>query len=272
MPEHGHVHRPAAPAEDRGRQLEMNRSPSEGAALARELAALRAADPASGTSPLVVICPPFPALDAVGRALAGPAMRLGARTACRDPRRVHGRSLGSDARARGCTWVIVGHSERRHGMGETDALVAAKLRAAQRDSFTPDRLRGRDLAEREGGHTEAVLVRQVATAYNGLAADAARATAIAYEPLWAIGRARWRHPSRRATPTRGARDARPRARSRRGPAAAILYAVSVNAGNARRSSPSRRGRRPRGRRVARGRVVLEDRERGERRRLRRARF
>ena len=86
-----------------------------------------------------------------------------------------------------CRFVIVGHSERRHGMGENDDDVAKKLRAAQRDGLVPIVCVGETLAEREAGQMAEVLVRQVRGAYEGLSADAARATVVAYEPVWAIG-------------------------------------------------------------------------------------
>ena len=212
----------------------MHRTSPEGAALARELAALGAADPASATAPVVVLCPAAPALESVARALAGSGMALGAQNLHSEPQGAYtGEISGAMLRAVGCTWVIVGHSERRHGMGETDAQVAAKLRAAQRDGLTPIVCVGETLAEREKGETEAVLVRQVTVAYHGLAMAAARATAIAYEPVWAIG------TGKVATPEQ-ARDAHKVVRvtldrvlgAGAGQATAILYGGSVNAGNA----------------------------------------
>ena len=212
----------------------MHRTSPEGAALARELAALSAADPASATAPVVVLCPAAPALESVSRALSGSGMALGAQNLHPEPQGAYtGEVSGSMLRAAGCTWVIVGHSERRHGMGETDALVAAKLRAAQRDSLVPIVCVGETLAERERGLTEEVLVRQVTVAYHGLATAEARGTAIAYEPVWAIG------TGKVATPEQ-ARDAHRVVRATldrvlgpgAGEAAAILYGGSVNAGNA----------------------------------------
>jgi triosephosphate isomerase len=87
----------------------------------------------------------------------------------------------------GCRFVIVGHSERRHGMGEDDATVARKARAAQRDGLTPIVCVGETLAEREAERMAEVLVRQVRAVYEGWAAAQALASVIAYEPVWAIG-------------------------------------------------------------------------------------
>jgi triosephosphate isomerase len=135
--------------------------------------------------------------------------------------------------AAGCRFVVLGHSERRHGMGETDEQVAKKLRAALRDGLTPIVCVGELLAEREAGRTTEVLVRQVTAAYAGLDAATARTTVVAYEPVWAIG------TGKVATPEQ-ARDAHRVVRatldavagSGVGSDVAILYGGSVNAGNA----------------------------------------
>jgi len=144
-----------------------------------------------------------------------------------------GEVSGAMLRAAGCTWVIVGHSERRHGMGETDAQVAAKLRAAQRDGLTPIVCVGETLAEREAGQTEAVLVRQTTIAYHGMSAAAAHATAIAYEPVWAIGTGKVATPDQARDAHRVVRATLDRVLGAgAGQATAILYGGSVNAGNA----------------------------------------
>lgn len=212
----------------------MNRTAPEGAALVRELVALRAADPAATRAPRVVVCPPFPALDGVGRALEGSGVELGAQDVHAE---THGAFTGEVAGAMlvavGCRWVIVGHSERRQLMGETDAAVAAKLRAAQRDGLTPIVCVGETLAEREAGRTEEVLVRQVTAAYHGLDPAAARATVVAYEPVWAIGTGKVATPEQARDAHRVIRATLDRvAGAGLGSELAILYGGSVNAGNA----------------------------------------
>jgi len=212
----------------------MNRAASEGAALARELAALRAGDAASGKSPVVVICPPFPALESVGRALAGTGMRLGAQNLHAETHGAFtGEVSGGMLAAVGCEWVLVGHSERRALMGETDAVVAAKLRAALRDGLTPVVCVGETLAEREAGRTEEVLVRQVTVAYHELEPERARATVVAYEPVWAIGTGKVASPEQARDAHRVIRATLDRVvDARAGHELAILYGGSVNAGNA----------------------------------------
>jgi len=212
----------------------MNRTPAEGAALARELASLCAADPASAEAPRVVLCPSFPTLESVARALAGTRIQLGAQDLHAEP---HGAFTGAVAgnmlAAAGCRWVIVGHSERRHGMGETDAQVAAKLRAAHRDGLTPIVCVGETLAEREGGKTDEVLVRQVTAAFHGLEPDLARASVLAYEPVWAIGTGKVASPEQARDAHRVVRATLDRVVAQgAGAANAILYGGSVSAANA----------------------------------------
>jgi len=165
----------------------MNRTPPEGAALAGQLVALLSA----GRPCEIAVCPPFPALDAVGNALRGSGVHLGGQNLHAEPRGAFtGEVAGPMLTALGCRFVIVGHSERRHGMGEEDSLVARKARAALRDGLGPIVCVGETLAERESGRTADVLVRQVRAVYEGMSEDEARATVVAYEPVWAIGTGR----------------------------------------------------------------------------------
>jgi len=209
----------------------MHKTAPEASALARELVAL-----VGGARPrcAVAICPPFTALHAVGEALKGSPFRLGAQNL--HPA-THGAFTGEVSGAMlvalGCEFVIVGHSERRHGMGEDDALVAQKMRSAQRDGLTPIVCVGETLAEREGERTAEVIVRQTQTAFEGLDQAVALTAVIAYEPVWAIGtgrvatveQAHEAHQIVRATidrviaPGAGARIS-------------VLYGGSVNADNA----------------------------------------
>jgi triosephosphate isomerase len=85
----------------------------------------------------------------------------------------------------GAVLVILGHSERRAGYGETDALVAAKVEAALRAGLEPIVCVGETLAQREAGETLAVVTGQVRGSLP--AALAGRDFAVAYEPVWAIG-------------------------------------------------------------------------------------
>ena len=207
----------------------MHRTAVEGASLAAELRALLSAP--RGCE--VAVCPPFPALESVGRALSGSSMRLGGQNLHPESQGAFtGEVSGAMLRALDCTYVIVGHSERRHGMGEDDAMVARKLRAAQRDQLVPIVCVGETLAEREAGKTADVLIRQVLVAYEGLGA-AARDTVIAYEPVWAIGTGKVASPEQAAEAHEILRATLDRvAGPGTGAALTILYGGSVNAGNA----------------------------------------
>lgn len=87
-------------------------------------------------------------------------------------------------------YVIVGHSERRELFGETDEIVARKLRAVLRAGMVPILCVGETLAEREAGETEEKVTGQVLAALDQLAADTVGGLVVAYEPLWAIGTGR----------------------------------------------------------------------------------
>jgi triosephosphate isomerase len=87
----------------------------------------------------------------------------------------------------GCTHVVLGHSERRHGMGENDAQVNQKLHAALKVGLLPIVCLGELLAERDSGQTEAVIDRQLEGSLAELQADQMSRVVLAYEPVWAIG-------------------------------------------------------------------------------------
>ena len=94
----------------------------------------------------------------------------------------------------GCRDALIGHSERRHIFGETDDQVHRKLRAALAAGLEPIVCLGETLAEREANHTEDVLRRQFASAFNGLTAPEFSRILLAYEPVWAIGTGRTATP------------------------------------------------------------------------------
>jgi triosephosphate isomerase len=165
----------------------MNKTGAEAAALARELRALLGVRPPCA----VAVFPPFTALEAVRVALEGGPILLGAQDLHPEASGAYTGSVsGGMLSAAGCRLVLVGHSERRHGLGEDDALVARKLRAAFAAGLRPVLCVGETLAEREADRTAEVLVRQIRAAFEGLPAEHAGATVIAYEPVWAIGTGR----------------------------------------------------------------------------------
>jgi triosephosphate isomerase (TIM) len=208
----------------------MNKTSTEGAALAGQLIALLGSSPPCE----IALCPPFTALAAVRAALRGTPIHLGAQNLHAEAKGAYtGEVAGEMLAELGCRFAIVGHSERRHGMGEDDAMVARKLRAAQRAGLVPIVCVGETLAEREADRTAEVLVRQVRGAYQGLTVEQALATVIAYEPVWAIG-------TGKVATTEQARDAHRVVRATLDPVVGdgvgsrlgILYGGSVTGDNA----------------------------------------
>ncbi|MGE0826455.1 MAG: triose-phosphate isomerase [Candidatus Binatia bacterium] len=144
----------------------------------------------------VVVAPPFTALEAAGRLLAGTNIRLAAQNLHWEEKGAFtGEVSGPMLKELGCSYVIIGHSERRQYFGETDEQVTKKIRAAQRDGLIPIICVGETLEEREREETFTVLSRQVRGALQGQDAKAIASLVVAYEPVWAIGTGRTATPN-----------------------------------------------------------------------------
>lgn len=181
-----------------------------------------------------VLCPPFVYLSDIARLLRDGLIGLGAQDVCAEAGGAYtGEVSAAMLRDVGCQYVIVGHSERRHLYGEDDALVARKFAAAQARGLIPILCVGEQLAERESGHTEQVIARQLdaVLALSGIA-SLARAL-IAYEPVWAIGTGRTASPEQAQEVHSGIRARLARQDARIAGGLQILYGGSVKAGNAR---------------------------------------
>ncbi len=162
----------------------MNLNRAEAVALAKAVAEKSAAAP--GVE--LAVCPPSVYLDAVGKALAGSQVGLGAQNMYHE---ASGAFTGELSAAMlvdlGCRYVILGHSERRHILGETDAAINLKVKSALKAGLTPIVCVGELLSEREAGQTSAVIRRQFDGSLAGLSAEELAKIVIAYEPVWAIG-------------------------------------------------------------------------------------
>jgi triosephosphate isomerase (TIM) len=138
----------------------------------------------------VVVLPPFTALRSVQTLVAGDKLALGygaQDVSFRDSGAYTGEISGEMLAALGCSYVTVGHSERRQYHGEDDSLVAVKAQAALRHGITPIVCVGENLEiRRTGGHVEYVTD-QGATSLDGLTAEQVAGIVVAYEPVWAIG-------------------------------------------------------------------------------------
>jgi triosephosphate isomerase len=139
----------------------------------------------------VALCPPFVYLDAVRAAVQGSAVSLGAQNMYHEPEGAYtGEISGRMLLDLGCSYVILGHSERRHILGETDEAVNRKVLAALASGLTPILCVGETLAEREAGRTQSVIHGQFAASLSGVTAEQMAGIVIAYEPVWAIGTGR----------------------------------------------------------------------------------
>jgi len=98
-----------------------------------------------------------------------------------------GEISASMVRDTGAQYVILGHSERRHIFGESDELIAKKVKAALENKLHPIFCIGELLAEREAGKTESVVTRQMNAVLTLLNAEEMLDVVVAYEPVWAIG-------------------------------------------------------------------------------------
>ncbi len=142
-----------------------------------------------GVEPTILIFPPAISLLAAAESRGSrPEIGLGIQNIHWEPEGAFtGEHSASMVVAAGARFALVGHSERRHVFGETDAQVELKVAAAIREGLTPLVCVGETLDERRGGQVEEVIVRQLDAALLGVAEDAKNPILVAYEPVWAIG-------------------------------------------------------------------------------------
>lgn len=161
------------------------------AATAAQLASAIAAGVGKEDRVTVAVCPPFPYLRVVAESLRGSNVALGAQNLYPEK---EGAFTGEVSPAMladcGCKYVILGHSERRHKLGEDDAFINRKVKAAQAAGLHVILCVGELLGEREANRTEQVLDAQLHGSLAGLTADDLKRLVIAYEPVWAIGTGR----------------------------------------------------------------------------------
>lgn len=188
--------------------------------------------PAVGGTVDVVWCPPHPYLAEAVALVAG-TIGVGAQNLAEAESGAYtGEVSGVMLADCGVSHVIVGHSERRALYGETDAVVAAKLRRALAAGLTPILCVGETLAERESERTEAVVCGQLAAAIDGLSEAELARLVLAYEPVWAIGTGRTATPEQ-AQDVHALLRAQLRCRSATvSDSAKVLYGGSVKPGNA----------------------------------------
>jgi len=143
----------------------------------------------------VVIAPPFTALERVGAALRGSEIALAAQNVNAEEEGAFTGEIAPRMLADlGCSYAIVGHSERRTLYGETSQGVAAKAAALLAQQIRPIVCVGESLQERESGRTSALISSQMEESLSGLPRERAAEIVVAYEPIWAIGTGRTATP------------------------------------------------------------------------------
>jgi len=180
----------------------------------------------------VAVCVPAPYLAQVGALVAGSPVALGAQDVSAQAQGAFtGEYSAAMLRDFGVHYAIVGHSERRQYHGETDERVAAKTAAALASGITPIVCVGETLAEREAGHTEEVVKRQLAAVIH-VNGHCISEIVVAYEPVWAIGTGKTATPEQAQAVHAVLRAQLHHAASEHAAGIRILYGGSMNATNA----------------------------------------
>jgi triosephosphate isomerase (TIM) len=181
----------------------------------------------------VMVAPAAVLIPAVSQALAGASIALGAQNMHHEDKGAFtGEVSAPMLRPFGVTYVIVGHSERRHIFGENDEMINKKVLAALRHRLTPILCVGETQDEHDAGRTAAVVLSQLQNGLAGVQQEQIRSVVIAYEPVWAIGTGRNATPDQAQEVHAAIREALADRYGR--PAAAevrILYGGSVTPDN-----------------------------------------
>jgi triosephosphate isomerase len=179
----------------------------------------------------VAVMPPFPYLAAAASSVT--SIRFGGQDASAHAGGAYtGEVSASMLRELGCSFVILGHSERRQYHAESDALIAAKFVAAQAAGLTPILCVGETLAQRDAGDTDAVVGAQLRAVIATAGAAAFEAAVLAYEPVWAIGTGRTATPEQAQAAHAGLRGVVAESSASIAGSLRILYGGSVKANNA----------------------------------------
>jgi len=176
---------------------------SEAAALSTALTAVVSRTPGRE----VMIAPPFTALEVVRSVIDGSAIQLGAQNLHWEPKGAFTGEISAPMLVEaGCTYVIIGHSERRQLFGETNETVNKRLHAALAAGLTPVVCVGETLQERDADATVQVVERQVVAGLAGISPAALAKSVVAYEPVWAIGTGKTATPAQAQEVHRTIRD------------------------------------------------------------------
>jgi len=142
----------------------------------------------AGERAKILLCPPFVYIPAVAGAVSSSRVAVGAQDMYFEAKGAFtGEISAAMLKDIGCTYVLCGHSERRHVIGETDELINKKVSAALSGGLLPILCVGERLEERKGGKTDEDVTRQIKKGVASLGEEKMSAVTIAYEPVWAIG-------------------------------------------------------------------------------------
>jgi triosephosphate isomerase len=178
------------------------------------------------------VCVPFPYLAQAQHELNGSKAAWGAQNMSEHPKGAFtGEVSAGMLKEFGCTFVIVGHSERRSLFAEKDTTVALKAQAALSAGLVPIVCIGETLSEREGGETEQVVGRQLDAVLERVGPEGLRRSVIAYEPVWAIGTGKTATPDQAQAVHAFIRARVTRRSSEVAAGLRILYGGSVKASN-----------------------------------------
>jgi triosephosphate isomerase len=181
-----------------------------------------------------VVCPPFPYLAQAQLQLAGSKIALGAQNLHPGASGAYtGEVSAPMLKEFGVTWCLVGHSERRHVLGDSDAFIRRKLESAIENGLRPVLCVGETLAERQSGQQKQMVDRQLIAGLVGLPESALGGLSVAYEPVWAIGTGHTASPEQAAEMHAHIREwLRGHISQDFGQKVPLLYGGSVNPGNA----------------------------------------
>ncbi len=186
-----------------------------------------------GINSEVVVCVPFPYLAQVESLIDGSDLRLGAQNLNINPKGAFTGEVSAEMiKDFGVKHVIVGHSERRSFYGETNTVVAEKIKAALDAGLTPLLCVGELLEDRETGKTEAVVEEQINAVIELVGIDSFNNIIIAYEPVWAIGTGMTATPEQAQEVHLFIRNLLGKSSENIAQKTPILYGGSMNAANA----------------------------------------
>ncbi len=199
--------------------------------MAAELVAALAAAPATRAE--VAILPPYPYLDGLIARHGGRGLVFGAQDVSAHGGGAYtGEVSAAMLKDIGCSYVLVGHSERRQYHAESDEWVAAKFAAAQEAGLVPILCVGEVLAQREAGSMFEVIGRQLQVVIDRVGVAAFAHAVVAYEPVWAIGTGRTATPDQAQEIHAFMRDTFTRLDATIADSLRLLYGGSVKPANA----------------------------------------